>query len=59
MKAIEAATAEIEHLENTQPDASTASPPGIPKETAKKLIARMFFTLAWYPPSLLISIRIL
>ena len=59
MKAIEAATAEIEHLENTQPDESTASPPGIPKETAKKLVARMFCALAWCPPSLLISFRIL
>lgn len=54
MKAIEVATAEIEHFENTQPDESTASPPGIPKETAKKLVARMFYFLVWCIPSLLI-----
>ena len=54
MKAIETATAEIEHLENTQPGESTASPPGIPKETAKELIARMFCFLTWYSSSLLI-----
>ena len=56
MKAMEVATVEIEHLENTQPDEPTASPPRIPKETAKKLVARMFCFLAWFPSfSLIVS----
>ena len=58
MKAIETATAQIEHLENTQPDEPTTCPPGIPKETAKKLVARMFCfpSLVSCPSSLLIFI---